>query len=229
MINTHFRPVRDGLDACSKSRRNSDRVNAHVHRIVARCIAVSAVSSALASLRTYGAVLRRRNNSVGSRRLTAVAGTNLSGVSRHTKLDGAAFTRLVHSVCFISRFSIESMVGGPGCHTLIALCSAKQSTDRAISLLGSLNVGIVSADLLSPAAVGLLPRRCDGLTRATPCLVTVTRGGVLSLGIRADAGRGPRSTQSSRGRCNLSIPPPRGRPVINIVSAQFSRATCFTS
>ena len=196
-----------------------EEINGLPCHVITHYVTMPIIESTIADLKACRTILERHDGDIDADGLAALTKAGLDRIDSNTGLSKTAFAQIVRDVYYIKRFDVKQHVDEQMDRSLVTIYNTNRDIPQTVTLLNSLGVDVISANLLDSTTIRMTPDQYDVLAKSAPYLVAMSLKDVSQLEFE------PAST---RDEYAPDIPEPGNEPIIGVIDTRFDMGAYFS-
>ena len=183
--------------------------------VITYYVTMEIIDSTLRDLEACRKILENHGGCIDAAGLDSITKGGLGQIGVTAHLTKTAFAQIIRDVYYVARFDVKRHVEEQPERSLITIYDTGRNVSQTVALLNSLGVDVISANLLDPTTINMIPDQYRRLAQTAPYLVAMSLRDTLELEFEPD---------TTRDEYTLSIPEPGNEPVIGVIDTRFDES-----
>lgn len=196
-----------------------EEINGLPCHVITHYVTMPIIESTIADLKACQTILERHDGDIDADGLAALTKAGLDRIDSNTGLSKTAFAQIVRDVYYVKRFDVKQHVDEQTDRSLVTIYNTNRDISQTVTLLNSLGVDVISANLLDSTTIRMTPDQYEALAKSAPYLVAMSLKDVSQLEFE------PAST---RDEYAPDIPEPGNEPIIGVIDTRFDMGAYFS-
>lgn len=193
-----------------------DDIDCHV---ITHYVTMQILDSTLVDLTACRTILEHHGGSIDAAGLAALTKAGLGRIDSNAGLGKTAFAQTVRDVYYVRRFDVKQHADVQLGRSLVTIYDTGRDVPQTVALLNSLDVDVISANLLDPTTISMTPDQYDALIGTAPYLVAMSLKDTSQLEFEPTL---------ARDKYSPDIPEPGNEPVVGVIDTRFDTNAYFS-
>lgn len=196
-----------------------ETIDGHQCHVITYYVTMEIIESTLSNLEACRTILERHGGSIDAAGLASLAKDGLDRIDATAGLTKTVFAQILRDVYYVTRFDVKRQAEEQPGRSLITIYNTGRTISQTVTLLNSLGVDVISANLLDPTTINMIPDQYRRLAQTAPYLVAMSTKDLTELEFEPD---------TVRDEYTLSIPQPGNEPIIGVIDTRFDASVYFS-